>query len=203
MKYCPNCGEPVVDSNNIICPLCGHLLSEGSAPLSKPEQQNQYQVPGDIRYNNPSPAPNQQNMYQNQYQNQGGYQTGYPGPAPGQQNIYQNRYPAPGGYQQANNGTPPYPTPPYAAPPYPQQYQTPPVRKNHSTIQTVILIFMIIGCVGSIFAFFIPLIWMLPITIIVYDRMKKGEPVGIALKIVTLLFVSLIAGICLLVTEDL
>lgn len=64
-------------------------------------------------------------------------------------------------------------------------------------------VFMIIGCVMmSLGGFLIPLAWTLPMTIIYFRRTRDGIPIGTGFKICTLLFVSLIAGIIMLCTED-
>ena len=67
---------------------------------------------------------------------------------------------------------------------------------------TAIKIFMIISCIASVSAYCIPLIWMLPMTIIAFKRFKEGKPLGTAFKVLTLLFVSLIAGICMLCLKN-
>lgn len=48
----------------------------------------------------------------------------------------------------------------------------------------------------------IPLAWTLPLTITVSRRKKNHEPIGMGIKICTLIFVSRIAGILLLCHND-
>lgn len=104
---------------------------------------------------------------------------------------------------------------------------TKPTAKSHSnnTLLTVAKVFMIISCVeypalGLLYAFFllvgmqvglgilmlfifcIPLAWCLPMTLTVSRRAKNGEPISVALKVCTLLFVNTIAGILLLCAND-
>ncbi len=62
-------------------------------------------------------------------------------------------------------------------------------------------IFLILGCVFQGWLL-IPLAWCLPITISICGRMKRGEAVGTGLKVCSLLFVNLIAGILLLCRSD-
>ena len=62
-------------------------------------------------------------------------------------------------------------------------------------------IFLILGCVLQ-GCFLLPLAWCLPITISVCGRMNRNEPVGVGLKVCSLLFVSLIGGILLLCRFD-
>lgn len=62
-------------------------------------------------------------------------------------------------------------------------------------------IFMILGCISSGWLI-IPLAWTLPITISIWGKLNRGESVGTALKIVTLLFVNFIGGILLLCRSD-
>lgn len=69
------------------------------------------------------------------------------------------------------------------------------------TLATVIKIFMILGCIAEGWAI-IPLAWCIPITVSVFKSLNTGRPVGTGMKICTLIFVSLVAGICLLCSDD-
>ena len=71
------------------------------------------------------------------------------------------------------------------------------IQENKGLI-TAIKIFMIISCVASVSAYCIPLIWMLPMTIIAFKKFKDGKPLGTAFKVLTLLFVNVIAGVLML-----
>lgn len=62
-------------------------------------------------------------------------------------------------------------------------------------------IFLILGCIAQGWLL-IPLAWCLPITISICGKMNRGEPVGTGLKVCSLLFVNLIAGILLLCRSD-
>lgn len=62
-------------------------------------------------------------------------------------------------------------------------------------------IFLILGCIAQGWLL-VPLAWCLPITISICNQMKRGEPVGMGLKICSLLFVNLIGGILLLCRSD-
>ena len=73
--------------------------------------------------------------------------------------------------------------------------------QKDDTMETVVKVFLILGCISMGWAI-IPLAWCIPITATVFKRFKNGEPVGTGLKICTLLFVNLIAGICLLCIDD-
>lgn len=79
-----------------------------------------------------------------------------------------------------------------------------PVRQNdNETMKSVINVFLILACVlMGIATFGIALAWCIPMTLSIRERMKTRVPVGIALKVCTLLFVSQIAGILLLVLND-
>lgn len=104
--------------------------------------------------------------------------------------------------------------------------------KSSNTLVVIAMVFMIIKCaalptfglfygmimliaaaatevtymllVGILFLliFCVPLAWMLPLTITVGKRNKTREPIGVAIKVCTLLFVSPIAGILLLCHND-
>lgn len=72
-----------------------------------------------------------------------------------------------------------------------------PVKQEDDTLMIVVKIFLILGCISQGWAI-IPLAWCLPITISIFKRFKERRPIGTGLKICALLFVNLIAGICLL-----
>lgn len=70
-------------------------------------------------------------------------------------------------------------------------------------------ILMILSCAITILSSFtvswfylISLVWMIPISICVANKLKFYEPVGMGLKICTLLFVNTIAGILLLCRKE-
>ena len=65
----------------------------------------------------------------------------------------------------------------------------------------VVKIFLIIGTVSSA-SLLIPLAWTLPLTITTWNKLDRGEPISTALKVVDLIFVSLIAGIFLLIRDE-
>lgn len=74
--------------------------------------------------------------------------------------------------------------------------------QKDDTMQTVIKIFLILGCIAQGWLL-IPLAWCIPITVSVFNAMKEDRPISTGLKVCTMLFVNLIAGICLLcINED-
>lgn len=76
--------------------------------------------------------------------------------------------------------------------------QTP---RKDDTMSIVVKVFLILGCVAQGWAIF-PLAWCLPITISIFRRLRDNQPISMGLKICTLIFVNLIAGICLLCMND-
>ena len=58
--------------------------------------------------------------------------------------------------------------------------------------------FMILACILSIAGLLIPLAWCLPMTIVYFKKVNRGEDVGTGFKVCTLLFVNTIAGILML-----
>lgn len=66
---------------------------------------------------------------------------------------------------------------------------------------TAIKIFLILGCIVQ-GILIIPLAWCLPITISIFNKLKTGEPIGVGVKVCTLLFVNFIAGILLISRAD-
>lgn len=72
---------------------------------------------------------------------------------------------------------------------------------ENDTLDTVIKVFLIIGCIAQGWVI-LPLAWCLPITISIFNRMRDKRPIGTGLKVCTLLFVNLVAGICLLCRNE-
>ena len=64
---------------------------------------------------------------------------------------------------------------------------------------TAAKVFMIIGTVlMALCTYCIALAWCLPLTIIYFNKIKRGEPISTGFKVCSLLFVSMIAGILML-----
>ena len=68
---------------------------------------------------------------------------------------------------------------------------------DRNVIALVAKIFMILGCIATGWLL-IPLIWTIPLTVHVFKKLEKNEPIGTGVKVCSLLFVNLIAGILLL-----
>ncbi|MBE5890055.1 MAG: zinc-ribbon domain-containing protein [Lachnospiraceae bacterium] len=137
----------------------------------------------------------QQSYQQPNYQQQGYQQQGYQQPNYQQQGYQQQGYQQQGyqqqGYQQQG----------YQQQGYQQPYPNNGMNQGNSTLATVVKIFMILGCV-SIGWSIIPLAWCIPMTVVCFRKLNNNEPIGIGFKICTLLFVNLVAGICLLCMQD-
>ena len=72
-----------------------------------------------------------------------------------------------------------------------------------SALKTVAKVFMIIGTViTSLFGFFIPLAWCLPMTLSYCKKIKNGEPISVGFKVCSLIFVNTVAGILMLCDND-
>ena len=69
--------------------------------------------------------------------------------------------------------------------------------QSDDSLATVAKVFLILGCIAQGWLL-LPLAWCLPITISVCRSIKEGRPIGTGMKVCALLFVNLIAGICLL-----
>ena len=63
-------------------------------------------------------------------------------------------------------------------------------------------VFMVIGTVCMAFLYLIPLCWCLPMTIIYFGRVNRGEKISVAFKVCSLIFVNIIAGILMLCDKD-
>lgn len=73
--------------------------------------------------------------------------------------------------------------------------------QKDTTLQTVIKVFMIIGCVTQ-GVMLLPLAWCIPLTVHVFKAFKENRPISTGMKIFILLFVNLVAGICLLCMNE-
>ena len=69
------------------------------------------------------------------------------------------------------------------------------------TMNTIIKVFLIIGCVTQGWML-LPLAWCIPITVSIFNSLRDRRPIGTGMKICTLLFVNVVAGICLLCMND-
>ena len=74
------------------------------------------------------------------------------------------------------------------------------VQTQDDTMKTVIKVFLIIGCI-AIGWMLIPLAWCIPMTVSIFKKLDAGEPISTGMKVCTLLFVSLISGICMLCSD--
>ena len=64
---------------------------------------------------------------------------------------------------------------------------------------TAIKVFLIIGCIVNALLFmFIALAWCIPMTVVVFKTYNRGCDVSTGMKVCTLLFVNLVAGIIML-----
>ena len=80
---------------------------------------------------------------------------------------------------------------------------TPQDTTKTSNYVTVIKVFLILGCIAmAVFSYGIALAWCIPMTIYYFRQVEKKQPIGMAFKICTLLFVSLIAGIFMLCDKE-
>lgn len=73
--------------------------------------------------------------------------------------------------------------------------------KKFSGLQMAAFILMIISTV-AIGWLLVPLAWCIPMTVSYYNSVKNDRPVSMGLKVCTLLFVNLIAGILMLCDNE-
>lgn len=62
-------------------------------------------------------------------------------------------------------------------------------------------VFMVLGCV-ELGALLIPLCWTIPMTVKYFKAVKEGKDVSTGFKVCSLIFVSMIAGILMLVADE-
>ena len=85
----------------------------------------------------------------------------------------------------------------------PQTQAQPQVNTSYNQgMLTAIKIFMVIACIG-VGWLLVPLAWLIPMTIKVFNREKTGVKFSTGFKICTLLFASLIGGILMFCDNNL
>ena len=82
--------------------------------------------------------------------------------------------------------------------PTPAPNPAPAQNTQYNPLQLVAFVLMIITTVSA-GIFLIPLAWMIPMDVHLWQQMKNGNKVGIGFGICTLIFVNLISGILLIV----
>ena len=73
--------------------------------------------------------------------------------------------------------------------------------QEDDALALVIKIFLIIGCISQGWML-IPLAWCVPITVSIFNALRERRPIGTGIKICTLLFVNIVAGVCLLCRSE-
>lgn len=185
--FCPNCGTEIM-KEALFCGNCGFKVedfvinteapAETAAPSFEftPAQEEAPAEPEVITFEAAQPAPEAPADEPVQTQETPVFQTTQPVAAPAYEDDYNSEFQAGNQFQPLESG---------------------------DTLVTVTKIFLIIGCVLNAVSFWlIPLIWCVPMTLSIFKSFKTGRPIGMAMKICTLLFVNLIAGICLLCMKD-
>lgn len=71
------------------------------------------------------------------------------------------------------------------------------VAKHDETLSLAAKILMILSCIGGAIAL-IPLAWCIPMTVSYWRAVEENRPVSTGLKVCTLIFVNIIAGILML-----
>lgn len=77
-------------------------------------------------------------------------------------------------------------------------------KKDESDSKLLIQItkgFMLLGCITYGFLI-IPLIWMIPMTVSLFKKYDNNEKISLSFKILSLIFVSRIAGILMLIDSE-
>jgi len=72
---------------------------------------------------------------------------------------------------------------------------------DNSTLKTIAKVFMIVGTISLGFGL-IPLAWCIPMTLSYWRKVENHEPVSLAFKICTLIFVNAVAGILMLCDNE-
>lgn len=75
-------------------------------------------------------------------------------------------------------------------------------RSKNKDYAVAIKVLMVLGCVFGAFSYILPLFWCVPMTVIAWKKLDRGEPLGLAFKICTCIFVSRLAGLFMLLMRD-
>ena len=77
----------------------------------------------------------------------------------------------------------------------------PKVNNTNDTLDILIKIFMILGCISSGWLL-IPLAWTIPMTVSAFKSIDNKLPIGTGFKVCTLIFVSFVSGVLLLCRNE-
>ncbi len=75
-------------------------------------------------------------------------------------------------------------------------------RNQNRGYVTAIKVMLIIACIAGATAYLIPLLWMVPMTVVAWKKLDRAEPLGLAFKIFTCIFVSKLAGFFMFMLKD-
>lgn len=193
--FCPNCGTEIM-KEALFCGNCGFKVEDFVIKTEAPEEKTS--APS-FEFTPAQAAPAEPEVITLE----AAKPAGEAAPAAEPEVItFENTAAAPAAETPVFQTTQPaaQPAPNYSNPEFQAQNQFHAVDDN-STLATVVKIFMIIGCVAQGWMI-IPLAWCIPMTVSVFKSLKTGRPIGMGMKICTLLFVSLVSGICLLCMKD-
>lgn len=199
--YCPKCGANVADDNKF-CGKCGCDIFEEIKNIQSKQEAGAPEVKtaaGELpkQVDEASARDDTADKYAPNNRTESDMQKEPAAPYPGYTyKMYPPKSEAPAYQQKDEYGQP------QAQHVY-QQPQTIPANNDDATLKTVIKVFLIIGCVvGGICGFLIPLAWCIPMTVHTFRKLNTGQPVSLAMKICTLLFVSIVSGVCLLCLKE-
>lgn len=75
--------------------------------------------------------------------------------------------------------------------------------KNESNgLKVAAKVFLILGAVLNLFSIWFSFIWSIPMIIIYFTKVKKGEKIGVGFKIGCMLLVSMLGGIFMLCDKE-
>ena len=83
-----------------------------------------------------------------------------------------------------------------------QRQATMKTRNQNRGYVTAIKVMLVIACIAGATAYLIPLLWMVPMTVVAWKKLDRAEPLGLAFKIFTCIFVSKLAGFFMFMLKD-
>ena len=75
-------------------------------------------------------------------------------------------------------------------------------KSENNGLKIAAKVFLILGAVVNLYTMWFSFIWSIPMIIIYFNKVKKGEKIGIGFKIGCMLLVSMIGGIIMLCDKE-
>ena len=75
-------------------------------------------------------------------------------------------------------------------------------RVQNKNYATAVKAMMVLGCLVGARFYLVPLLWCIPMTVVAWKKLDRGEPLGTAFKVCTCIFVSRLAALFMFLMTD-